>query len=97
MTGDLTDQDILIIAKEIRNVITLRRLSIQLYIPQHELEIAIMNNKANISEASYMLLQGWFCDQMSRQKAFEIMMKALLECGLKGIAAKLIRTNLQGT
>ena len=97
MTGNLIDQDILIIALEIRNVRTLRQLSIELYIPQHELQIAITNNKADITEASYVVLQNWFHNQRSRQEAFKIMMKALLECGLKGIAAKLIQGNLQGT
>ena len=85
---DLTDEDIFIIAESISYLGSLRRLSNALRLEGHVAERAITNNR-DIRAASYQVLQEWQRKQYHSQEAYENMMEALLNCGMKQIAYEL--------
>ena len=54
-------------------------LSTHLKIPEHEVDISLMNHRGNIMAASYRILQRWCMAQESSKEAFDKMYKALMK------------------
>ena len=96
MLGDLTDVHILVISKRIVDKIKLKELGLILELTPNEIEFPLRKHEANITEASYDILQKWLLRQPNRQEALKTMKEALIEAKLNLIATEVLMEDRAG-
>ena len=75
----------------------IRKLGITLGLKAREVDSILENNKDNINEATYKVLQKWFQTQSSRATAYANLNRALHATELSMIASDVFQNNYAGT
>ena len=76
---ELTDSHIFEVSERVTRPRDVRRLGVELGLPQYAIESLLRNNLSDINEAAYRILQAWYKTQIDKREAFTKLFSAL-EC-----------------
>ena len=93
----LNDKDIVAVAKLLTDKFKIRELGMNLYLNAAEVDSIMENNKDNINEAAYQVLQNWLHGQSKRTTAYVNLKKALCDSQLSMIANDALKSKCNRT
>ena len=89
LISDLTDSDILKLSMRLTNKSDLRILGVGLRLESYVIESIMYDNRNDISNAAYRMLNEWYMSQANRKIAYTNLHDALECAGMRFLAYEL--------